>query len=134
MSKQQDGWIVGAEVVERSFGYGATRFGLRKKIGKVYANGNFVLEGEKQQWRPWAGTASKTGDRQWVRVSLALVTPEIEDEIAQASRVQIARAAVIAEYERLQKIVRGSDDDEILAAYAALSKASPNTNQDTEGE
>lgn len=35
---------------------------LEKKIAKVYANGNFILEGGKQQWKPSYGeTAHETG-------------------------------------------------------------------------
>lgn len=62
---KNDAFIEGAEVIHIDSGWNGRRHGSRYKIGKVYKNGNFILEGDadRQQWRPSNfGCAYKTGD------------------------------------------------------------------------
>lgn len=126
MSQGTSQWAPGAEVVKRSSGFGRPRYGERLKIGKVYANGNFILEGDasRTQWRPMGDVASQRGGDRWSRTYLVIVTPDLEAEIATARQVEHAKAAVNQEIERLREIARSGDDEAILDAYAAISKAS----------
>ena len=60
---------------------------LRKgKITKVYKNGNFVIDGDKQQYRPHMDTATRTGSDRWNRASVYLWTDSHDDELAAAGR------------------------------------------------
>lgn len=118
-----DDWSVGAEVIEVSSGFYRTAYGNRYRIGKVYANGNFVLEGDdtRQQWRPWSGRATRTGSYGG-RTVLKLFTPELEAEKDHDTEVLKASRALAAESARLDKLARSNDDNAILEAYRALSK------------
>lgn len=114
-------WVAGAEVISRSSGWGSTRYGSIHKIGKVYANGNFVLEGDdtRQQWRVGSNYASQT--RGGIRSNhLVLVTPELEIEIERSNRVSAARNKLSRHADEMAKLARQGSDDEILAAVAAL--------------
>ena len=67
MTNELNKFEVGDEVVFVSTHWGR-RLGLRKKVAKVYKNGNFLLEGSPdKQWRPnsWKGSASRAGQRNY---------------------------------------------------------------------
>lgn len=112
-------WVkVGAEVVEVSSGLGSTLYGPRKKIAKVYKNGNFIVDGNRQ-WRPFGDYAVETGGgRSRHRFCVHPVTEELLADMAANSRLVTARNAIRAEIERLEEAVRS--DDAVLEAYAAL--------------
>lgn len=116
------GWVAGAEVISQTSGWGRTRYGSTHKIGKVYANGNFVLEGDegRQQWRAHRDYAVQTGGSSHSN-RLALVTPELEIEIEKSNRANTARNKLSKHADEMAKIARQGDDDEVLAAVAALT-------------
>lgn len=120
-ARQEMQWTEGAIVFEAD--------GKPAKIGKVYKNGNFVLEGDKQrqQYRPWRDRASRTGDgwsRAWHRdTNLYPDTPENRERFARARKVKVAHGKVFKEAKRLDKIARGSDYDAILAEASRLAAA-----------
>lgn len=60
-------WTVGTTVYHKADG--DFEYDGPYKIGKVYKNGNFVLDGERQQWAPYGRTAHMTGTV-WSRVML----------------------------------------------------------------
>ena len=101
-------WVkVGAELIEVRSGWHGAVYGPTQKIAKVYKNGNFVVEGDDQQWRPWSDRAVKTGG---LRSSATLhpITSELLVEKGEAEEMEIARRWVADEAERLSRL-RGSD-------------------------
>ena len=117
-------WVVGAEVVERSSSWGPVwRYGAVRKIGKVHKNGNFVLEGESQQWRPLSDYAVKTSDRGFYSSStrIVLMTDEAKADMELAAAYAAAAAVVRAEAERLERVYRGNDVDETIAEAAKIN-------------
>ncbi len=61
------------------------------KVGKINKNGNFVLEGSQQQYRPGKGfdgewQAFKTGGSRYDGVRIELITPDLLAEVAQYAR------------------------------------------------
>lgn len=107
-------WVkAGQTVVMRHSGFGG-QYGQTHKIDKVYKNGNFTLEGSKDQWRPWAGGAMRTGDTsRFHRQSCVPLTDEVAAEVASSQALSKAKAVIRAEAERLDKLWRLGDDAEI---------------------
>ena len=85
----------------RRFGGGSWSKG---KVGKVYATGNFVLEGDTQQYRPhepwddkeWSATSAARGYGGDARIYL--LTPKYEEQIATQNRVREGLDAVYVLY------------------------------------
>ena len=117
-------WVKeGQRMVMRRSGFGRSTYGEVRMITKVYKNGNFILEGSTQQWRPWGTSASKTGQAdRWSRDSCVPYTDEIREEVLRHQAIDRAKAAIRLEAERLDKLWRGGSDDEILAGVQILSK------------
>lgn len=90
---QSDLFVVGAEVAIFSGREEHVRF---TKIAKVYANGNFITEGDenRQQFSPSSdGFAAATGDH-WIRSHARLLTPKVRERAEQISRRQRWRHAL----------------------------------------
>lgn len=127
MVREIPDWVrVGAELVERTSGYYGERYGKRAKIAKVHANGNFKVEGSDQQWRPFSGgQASQTGQSGYgERMSMVLVTPELEGTIAHNRKFREAQDVVSKEAKRLEGLARlriGFDDNAVITAAEAIT-------------
>lgn len=69
---------------------------VKRVVAKVYKNGNFVLEGFDQQWRPGfsAGTARQAGDQGWRGNSLEVWSDKHDEMQARAARHDQWRDAV----------------------------------------
>lgn len=115
-------WIVGAEVVLAYSGFSGFTYQGRDTIAKVYKTGNVVLAGDaKQQWRVHGDHGTKAGDGAYSKTRIRLVTPELEQEMHKIEQVREAKRLLHAEAERIEKIARSGDADEILAAALALT-------------
>jgi hypothetical protein len=119
----QQNWVQpGVEVMEVRSGW-ETGYGRIQKIAKVYANGNFLVEGSPQQWRPWGDwTARKTGEHGWHFAYLHLVTPKLLAERDRARLVAKARQTIRAELDRLTAI---KHEDGLIAEAAAIKARTP---------
>lgn len=74
----------GVTVALLTSGWGKPR-PVKRVVAKVHKNGNFILEGNPEQWKPY-GTdwAVRTGRNTWDRDSLQVWTVE-HDEMLKAS-------------------------------------------------
>jgi hypothetical protein len=130
MTIENKGFVVGAEVIAKSRG------GLYQrplKIVKVYKNGNFVLEGDKQQYKP-AGSglgntqyAHKAGKRDgWSSYSYLLYTDALRAEVtAQAAKDKRAREVrnMIEEIRTLPIESLTDENVELLRAFYMTLKS-----------
>jgi len=101
-----------------------TRWGKECKIAKVYKNGNFVLEGGVQQYRPWhEGTAHRTGGG-YSSTTLYHLTDELREKIAGDRENQDRADRLQALSEAAQRAARSGvpiSDDLNNAAQAFLA-------------
>lgn len=127
MSREAPEWAqVGAEMIERTRGWGRTYGSKTVRIAARLKNGNIRLEGSSSQWRcTHDGGASEAGGHGYHRTSYVLLTPAVRAKADQERGVEIAKRKVQAEADRLEKIWRRGDDEAILAAAAALESTHP---------
>jgi hypothetical protein len=119
-------WVrVGAEVVPVRRGFGRSQYDKPERIAKVYKNGNFVLEGHTEQWRPRGDIASRAGDKSWTSSSCCPLTDELRAEIVHESKVRAAQKLISDEAERLAKLSRSTFADVELLAEAERIMARP---------
>lgn len=87
-----------------------------KRIAKYHKNGNFVVEGSSQQWRPSTGNyAIRTGSS-FYRSSCRLLTPEVRAQAEKSMRMYQWRRAV----DVIEKIKAETVTDEMLAAIKVV--------------
>ena len=114
----------GVEVVEVGNRFTTRKYGSVHRIGKVYKNGNFVLEGSSDQWRPWSGgSAQRTGEQGWNRSAVRLVTDEVRQEMARDLELAKARSVVTAWSDHIGRVARSNDEAAILSLAAKLGPA-----------
>lgn len=115
-------FVEGAEVILQRSGWSRVSYGPVFKIGKVYKNGKFMLEGDedKAQWKPSGSLGAKrTGDGSYSE-RLYVLTDQVRADAEKSKKVSEAIRFMRAESERLDKLSRGNDDDAILAAYETI--------------
>ena len=108
-------WVVGAYVAEHRTGWGRESYGPPRKIAKIYANGNFIIEGDefRQQWRPYKTHASKT-NAGYSSNSVVLWNKETIERANTANKAARAAKALAELAESLGKLSRSRDDEEVI--------------------
>ena len=115
-------WAVpGTEVIERFSSIHGVRYGAVRKIGKVYKNGNFLLENSADQWRPHNDSAWRAGNGHSSHVLVPL-TEETRQEVERNSRVKMAQRLVFEESKRLEKLARTEWDDLLVEADRIIAR------------
>jgi hypothetical protein len=106
------------------------------EIEKVYRNGNFILKGSKQQWKPYGWSrsyAKETGQSLWGGATVYPKTPEREAWYAKedARRLLCGRwAAAIAYLNSRQRWSR-PDEDSVTTLETLVDKMKKATEERT---
>lgn len=111
--------------IERS-GYGRWSEWTISTVARVYKNGNFVLEGGTQQWRPFGDTAFPAGGDRWSRVSVHILE-SVKERIANDRAERKRSSRLVAIRNRLDGLHPDAVTDTMLDAIeAALPKEQDN--------
>lgn len=117
-------WTVGAEVVECHANWGRATYGAPNKIAKVYATGNFILEGDenKQQWQLVGDRAVRTSSGRFSSTRSSLVLWNDENKAIALAANKAAKASKFLRdmAEEIDKLARNHDDDAIVAKAEEL--------------
>lgn len=115
---------VGAKLITYSSRtWGGEIYGPVVTIAKVFKNGNFKIEGRGEQYRSFSDHGRRAGGDSFGRgPSYKPLTPEVEAAAAHEKIVSRAKAIVGAEGDRLIKLARSQEDDEILAAADRIGR------------
>lgn len=98
------GFVEGAAIVLVTGGFGGENTYRRARVGKIYKNGNFTVEGDnsRRQFKPWSGKTAQPATREiWDRLHIRLVTPEFEQELSKVIERQKRAKRLKAVHEKL---------------------------------
>lgn len=112
-------FIVGAEVAIVSRSNWTSDVTYRKaRIANVYKNGNFLIEGSPQQWKPGNGKAYRTGERGYIYDHIEPLSHQLEEEV----RKTRLRQSFFRERDRIAK-AKPKDDlsVDLIARLKALA-------------
>lgn len=97
MAEKNTPFVVGVEVaIFTDEGWSSTEHVTVTKVAKVYANGNFIVEGDeqRQQWRQWGeGRAIRTGNHHY-RCEMRILTDKVRERAIKTERKKRWRSAV----------------------------------------
>lgn len=114
---------VGAKLITYNSSSWGVSYGPVVTIAKVFKNGNFKIEGRDEQYRSFKDEGRRAGGDSYGRgPSYKPLTPEVEAAAARERLVDKARDVVRAEGDRLVKMARSSEEDEILAAADSIGR------------
>lgn len=119
-------FVVGARVaIRRRSGFSGYDY-KEGFVGKVYKNGNFVLRGDTQQWRPsYSGKlARKTGDSSWHPAVAILWDAEADKEIQEHTAAAAHARNLNDLQERVRAIRLGDITPEQIAKITAILTSS----------
>lgn len=124
-ARQTPEWVKpGAVVVMTSTGGWSVRYGEERRIEKVFKNGNFTLEGSKDQYSPESrGVAYRAGSGRYRSDHCELLTEEVKANIAVARELRDARIEIRNEIDRLSAL--RADDDIIAEAKLIRARRQP---------
>lgn len=114
---------VGTEVVRQSDRLGQIVYGPIEKIVKVYKNGNFVLPGSSQQYRPgYDDTYARATGGGYSPVRVCRVTPEMRVTLETYYEHRRNAGVIVKEVERLKVILQRNDATEIRLTASVMIK------------